>query len=99
MMDLNNTRRRRKAVELICEKLEIDDKELNDFISGVNVKVSKEAVGRKSESIKAKTKEADAIKAKAEKDEKANFGKKMAAAKKAKKEKLEAKRLGLEKNK
>lgn len=32
MINLKNTRRRRRAVELICELLEVDDKKLDAFI-------------------------------------------------------------------
>ena len=42
MINLDNTRKRKLAVVLICEKLGIDEKELNAFISNGKVKSLKQ---------------------------------------------------------
>ena len=45
-MDIKKTRRQRKALELICQKLDITDEELNKFI-GESKPKAKEAIESK----------------------------------------------------
>jgi len=53
MNDLKNTRRRTKAVELICEILKIDDNVLNEFINNGTLPKTEKNFAEKMKEAKA----------------------------------------------